>query len=103
MVTRTPTRLLAVDVGNTNTVLGVFRGDDLAASWRIQTVAARTADEYAVLVRSLLELEGFAWGTIGAGIIAPASNRSRTAGSKSFGRCRRRSRCSDAPSVVEMT
>jgi len=62
--------LLAVDVGNTNTVLGVFRGDDLAASWRIQTVAARTADEYAVLVRSLLELEGFAWGTIGAGIIS---------------------------------
>src|SRR5216684_5299534 len=41
--------------------------------------------------------------TSGAGIIAPASNRSRTAGSKSFGRCRRRSRCSDAPSVVEMT
>jgi len=39
----------------------------------------------------------------GAGIIAPASNRSRTAGSKSFGRCRRRSRCSDAPSAVEMT
>jgi type III pantothenate kinase len=62
--------LLAVDVGNTNTVLGVFRGDDLVASWRIQTLAARTADEYAVLVRSLLELEGFAWGTITAGIIS---------------------------------
>ena len=62
--------LLAVDVGNTNTVLGVFRGDDLVASWRIQTVAARTSDEYAVLVRSLLELDGFAWGTITAGIIS---------------------------------
>src|SRR5712675_868320 len=41
--------------------------------------------------------------TSGAGIIAPANNRSRTAGSKSFGRLRKRSRCSEAPSVVEMT
>ena len=40
--------LLAVDVGNTNTVLGVFRGDELVANWRIQTVAGRTSDEYAV-------------------------------------------------------
>jgi type III pantothenate kinase len=64
------TCLLAVDVGNTNTVLGVFRGDDLVAHWRIQTVAARTSDEYAVLVKSLLELEDFAWGTITAGIIS---------------------------------
>ena len=37
--------------------------------------------------------------TSGAGIIAPASSRSRTAGSKSFGRLRRRSRCSEAPSA----
>jgi type III pantothenate kinase len=62
--------LLAVDVGNTNTVLGVFRGDELVANWRIQTVAGRTHDEYAVLVRSLLELDGFAWGTVRAGIIS---------------------------------
>ena len=41
--------------------------------------------------------------TSGAGTIAPAIRRSRTAGSKSFGRLRRRSRCSEAPSVVEMT
>ena len=62
--------LLAVDVGNTNTVLGVFRGDDLVAHWRIQTNAGRTSDEYAVLVRSLLELEGFAWGSITHGIVS---------------------------------
>ncbi len=62
--------LLAVDVGNTNTVLGVFRGDDLVAHWRIQTNAGRTSDEYAVLIRSLLELEGFAWGSITHGIIS---------------------------------
>ena len=62
--------LLAVDVGNTNTVLGVFRGDDLVAHWRIQTNAGRTSDEYAVLVRSLLELQGFAWGSLTHGIIS---------------------------------
>lgn len=62
--------LLAVDVGNTNTVLGVFRDDVLAASWRIQTVAERTSDEYAVLVKTLLDMEGFPWQSIDAGIIS---------------------------------
>jgi type III pantothenate kinase len=64
------TCLLAVDVGNTNTVLGVFRGADLVSHWRIQTTAGRTSDEYAVLVHSLLGLEGFAWGSITHGIIS---------------------------------
>ena len=64
------TVLLAVDVGNTNTVLGVFRDDVLAASWRIQTVAERTSDEYAVLVKTLLDMEGFPWQAIDAGIIS---------------------------------
>jgi len=68
------TVLLAVDVGNTNTVLGVFRDAELAASWRIQTVAARTSDEYAVLLKTLLDMEGSsstsAWKSIDAGIIS---------------------------------
>ena len=64
------TVLLAVDVGNTNTVLGVFRDDVLAASWRIQTVAERTSDEYAVLLKTLLDMEGFPWKSIDAGIIS---------------------------------
>ena len=64
------TVLLAVDVGNTNTVLGVFRDGDLAAHWRIQTVAARTSDEYAVLLKTLLDMEGFPWRSIDAGIIS---------------------------------
>nr|HEX4312453.1 type III pantothenate kinase [Kofleriaceae bacterium] len=55
------TRLLAVDVGNTNTVLGVFDGDQLAAHWRIETIAERTPDEYAVLVKTLLEIQGLSW------------------------------------------
>ena len=64
------TCLLAVDVGNTNTVLGVFRGSDLVNHFRIETNAGRTSDELAVLVRSLLELQGFAWGSLDAGIVS---------------------------------
>lgn len=64
------TALLAVDVGNTNTVLGVFQDDALVASWRIRTIAERTADEYAVTLRTLLDLEGIPWKTITAGIIS---------------------------------
>jgi type III pantothenate kinase len=48
------TRLLAIDVGNTQTVLGVYAGKELLTHWRIQTAHGRTADEYGVLVRSLL-------------------------------------------------
>ncbi|MEJ2290148.1 MAG: type III pantothenate kinase [Deinococcales bacterium] len=50
--------LLAVDVGNTTTVLGMYRGDELVASWRVATDRMRMADEYAVLLSRLLELEG---------------------------------------------
>jgi len=65
------TALLAVDVGNTNTVIGVFRDNgELAAHWRIQTMAARTSDEYAVLLKTLLDMEGFPWRSIDAGIIS---------------------------------
>lgn len=46
--------LLAIDVGNTETVLGLFRGDDLAWHWRISTVPNRTADELAVLLAGFL-------------------------------------------------
>lgn len=64
------TTLLAVDVGNTNTVLGVYRDGELAAHWRIQTIAQRTSDEYAVLLKTLLDLNGFPWNGIAAGIIS---------------------------------
>jgi type III pantothenate kinase len=46
--------LLAVDVGNTNTVLGVFDGDKLERSWRVRTDGRATADEIALLFRGLL-------------------------------------------------
>ena len=50
--------LLAIDVGNTNTVLGLFEGESLAASFRIMTHPTRTVDEYGLLVVSLLREAG---------------------------------------------
>jgi type III pantothenate kinase len=52
--------LLAIDVGNTNTVVGVFGDGTLVAHWRFETNARRTSDELAVLLRSLFALGGFA-------------------------------------------
>jgi type III pantothenate kinase len=48
--------LLAVDVGNTQTVFGLYDGDRLTEHWRVSTEADRTGDELAVLVGRLLEL-----------------------------------------------
>lgn len=51
--------LLALDVGNTQTVVGLFAGQPQPQeSWRLATVAERTADELALLVRQLLDLVG---------------------------------------------
>jgi type III pantothenate kinase len=55
--------LLAVDIGNTNTVLGVFDGAKLVESWRVKTDARDTADELALTYRGLLgatEIDGVA-------------------------------------------
>lgn len=46
--------LLAIDVGNTNTVLGLFDGDELVRSYRIKTDAHSTADEYSLTFSGLL-------------------------------------------------
>ena len=50
--------LLAVDIGNTNINFGVFEDDKLRATWRIATRASQMADEYAVLLLSLLRQQG---------------------------------------------
>ena len=62
--------LLVLDVGNTNTVLGVYDGDRLVAHWRIETKKGRTADEYAVLLAGLFALEGLTIRQIDAGIVS---------------------------------
>src|ERR1700726_5351910 len=50
--------LLTIDVGNTNTVLGVFRDTELVANWRLSTAREQTVDEYGVLTRNLFTLAG---------------------------------------------
>ena len=47
--------LLAIDVGNTNIVLGVFEGDALIESWRLATLRERTSDEIGIWVGQLFE------------------------------------------------
>jgi type III pantothenate kinase len=62
--------LLAMDVGNTNTVLGVFQGKKLIAHWRLTTARDQTVDEYGILTRELFTLAGLAPGKIKGVIIA---------------------------------
>jgi len=50
--------LLAVDVGNTHTVIGTYQGDRLERHWRLRTDSERTADEYGVLLLGLFEAAG---------------------------------------------
>ncbi len=50
--------LLTLDVGNTNTVLGVFDGSRLAAHWRVTTHKTQTVDEYGVLFLNLFAMRG---------------------------------------------
>jgi type III pantothenate kinase len=50
--------LLAADIGNTQIKLGVFEGNELTASWHVATDSGTLADEYAVLLVNLLEMNG---------------------------------------------
>ena len=52
------TMLLAIDAGNTNIVFALLEGGEIRARWRIATDPRRTADEYAVWLHQLLEMEG---------------------------------------------
>ena len=52
--------LLCIDVGNTNTVVGVYEGDDLVAHWRFSTDHGRMPDEYGMLLLNMLHHAGIA-------------------------------------------
>lgn len=56
--------LLAVDIGNTHTALGVFDGANLVADFRLRSTSARTADEWAALLISLLGGKGLSPGAV---------------------------------------
>src|SRR5438045_4624001 len=73
--------LLVLDVGNTNTVLGVFaksltdatlrpKYDKLVANWRVTTRAAQTVDEYGVLFRNLFSMAGLEPKDIGGIVVS---------------------------------
>jgi len=51
--------ILVFDVGNTETTIGLFDGETMRGHWRIISGVERTADEFSVLVRGLLALDGF--------------------------------------------
>lgn len=53
--------LLAIDIGNTNTVFAVYSGEKLLAHWRLQTIPARSADEYASFLKGLFDLSKINW------------------------------------------
>jgi type III pantothenate kinase len=62
--------LLTMDVGNTNTVLGVFRGTELVANWRLTTARDQTVDEYGILTRDLFTLAKLEPSEIGGVVIS---------------------------------
>ena len=62
--------LLAIDVGNTNTVIGAFDGERLLDNWRIATWEQRTSDEYCVMLRGMFSMSGLELSAVNAAVIA---------------------------------
>jgi type III pantothenate kinase len=62
--------LLAADIGNTQSHLGLFEGDELVQHWRFATRVDATADELAVGVSTLLALRGLEAGTVDGTIVS---------------------------------
>lgn len=79
--------LLVVDLGNTNLVLGVYRGDELVSSWRLATARERTADEYGILARQLVgdSLHQDLEGAIVASVVPPLNGAMAFMVQKYFG------------------
>jgi type III pantothenate kinase len=78
--------LLVVDVGNTNIVLGIYRGEALLGSWRLATARDRTADEYGILTKQLVD--GFnddLEGAIVASVVPPLNSTIATMIHQYFG------------------
>jgi type III pantothenate kinase len=62
--------LLAIDVGNTNTVFALYREREALGQWRISTIRERTADEYAAALTQLMALKGHRQAEVGAAVIS---------------------------------
>lgn len=62
--------LLAIDVGNTNITVGVFKEENIVATFRVTTKIPRTSDEYGIILRDMVEMRGYSYLDIEAAIIA---------------------------------
>jgi type III pantothenate kinase len=62
--------LLALDVGNTNVTIGVFRGAELAGRWRLSTVHEQTPDEWGILLRNIFSLSQMDFSEVDGVIVA---------------------------------
>jgi type III pantothenate kinase len=81
--------LLAVDVGNTEIVLGVFRGAELAHTWRLSTVPDRTPDELALVFAGSLARAGISFdrdltGAVVASVVPAVTSSFREMAERSF-------------------
>jgi type III pantothenate kinase len=62
--------LLALDVGNTNTVIGVFEGRSLKVNWRLSTRRTGTSDEYGIFIKGLFDFAGLDFRAVTAVILS---------------------------------
>jgi type III pantothenate kinase len=81
--------LLAIDVGNTNIVLGVFEGDRLSQSWRLATLRERTADEIGIWAAQLFQHQDLdpqtVTGIVMASVVPPLTGTMMAMGQRYFG------------------
>ncbi|MHB1356718.1 MAG: type III pantothenate kinase [Anaerolineae bacterium] len=70
--------LLCVDIGNTNIVLGLYRGQELVTHWRVSTDQAKMPDEYGLMLLALVERSGYTLaeveGVILASVVPPVTD-----------------------------
>ena len=69
--------LLALDVGNTHTTIGVFRGTEILRRWRLTTAHDRTVDELGIFLRQLCEWSGISPGAKSRECLAIPSHTSK--------------------------
>lgn len=62
--------LLAIDVGNTNITVGLFKEENIVATFRVTTKIPRTSDEYGIILRDMVEMRGYSYLDVEAAIIA---------------------------------
>jgi type III pantothenate kinase len=62
--------LLAIDIGNTNIVVALFKGDDLLHTWRIYSDTRRTGDEYSTMLGSLMRNSGLTLSDVRSSVLS---------------------------------